>query len=156
MPLPRNSRVSGFFDGDRTTSSLSTLTASSSKLTLIIFMAKFSPVFLERTRFTTANPPVPKVSKTSYLSSGWPASQFVPSAFVETSVMLPLARDLREGFSAAASAEASLEAMQPMANGDEGDQEEGARGTGRDSVSVVVCHILFSVEYSGVVPRLMV
>ena len=39
-----------------------------SKVTLMIFMAKFSPVIFERTRLTTANPPVPSVSSTSYLS----------------------------------------------------------------------------------------
>ena len=90
------------------------LARTGSKVTLMIFMAKFSPVILERTRLTTANPPVPSVSSTSYLSSGWPAWQFIPSTLVDASARLPPPSVLRLALPSVLSAPAGEDEMHPM------------------------------------------
>ena len=91
-------------------------TSRPSKLTLMIFIAKFSLVNLSRTRLTTAKPPVPRVSKRSYFCRGCPSEQLFPRSLVDASRRTPLCRPLLSR--AGASTPASEDAQHPMFQSD--------------------------------------
>ena len=99
-----------------------------SKLTLMIFIAKFSLVNLSRTRFTTANPPVPRVSMRSYFCRGCPSEQLFPSSLVDASRRTPPPRDFFVSLfpRVGASTPASEDAQHPMIQSETGDAD-GAR-----------------------------